>query len=53
MHLVQEILQLREKDPEEFRRQYEAFQRGPVWARWRQETVREIIEMLRAKVRPS
>jgi thiol-disulfide isomerase/thioredoxin len=53
MHLVQEILQLREKDPAEFRRQYEAFQRGPVWARWRQETVREIIEMLRAKVRPS
>jgi len=25
---------------------YLAFQKGPVWARWRQETVREIRELL-------
>ena len=27
-----------------------AFQNGPVWANWRQETVREVIRMLEAKV---
>jgi thiol-disulfide isomerase/thioredoxin len=47
MHLLDDIRRLREEDPERFRQEYEAFQQGPVWARWRQETVREIIQLLR------
>ncbi len=50
MHLLESLLELRQQDPQEFRRQYEAFQQGPVWARWRQETVREIIALLQAHV---
>jgi len=53
MHLLEDIFALRQKDPEAFRREYEAFQQGPIWARWRRETVREIIELLRAHVRAS
>ena len=45
MHLLRRIFEGRSK--EEAQPEYEAFQRGPVWARWRQETVREIRELLR------
>jgi len=30
-------------------RRYDEFQRGPVWASWRQETVRELRELLQEK----
>ncbi len=36
----------REKDRDEMRRRYDAFQRGSVWASWRQATVRELRELL-------
>jgi hypothetical protein len=36
----------REKDRDEMRRRYDEFQRGPIWASWREETVREIRELL-------
>lgn len=36
---------------EEARPLYEEFQRGPVWAGWRQETVRELRELLEEKCR--
>jgi hypothetical protein len=49
MHLLEGIRRLREEDPERARQEYEAFQQGAVWARWRQETVREIIALLREK----
>ena len=39
----------REKDREKMRERYDEFQRGPVWASWRQETVRELRELLREK----
>jgi hypothetical protein len=39
----------REKDRDEMRRRYDEFQRGPVWASWRQETVRELLELLQSK----
>lgn len=35
-----------ERTREEARPLYEEFQRGPVWASWRQETVREIVALL-------
>ena len=37
------------KEREEARAAYNEFQRGPVWASWRQETVRELRELLREK----
>jgi len=39
----------REKDRDEMGRRYDEFQRGPVWASWRQETVRELRELLQEK----
>ena len=36
----------REKDREKMRERYDEFQRGPVWASWRDETVRELRELL-------
>jgi len=39
----------REKDHEEMRRRYDEFQRGPVWASWRQATVQELRELLQEK----
>ena len=39
----------REKDREEMRQRYDDFQRGPVWGSWRQETVRELRDLLREK----
>jgi hypothetical protein len=36
----------REKDREEMRRRYDEFQRGPMWASWRDETVREVRALL-------
>ncbi|HXK32787.1 MAG TPA: thioredoxin family protein [Dehalococcoidia bacterium] len=33
-----------------FRQEYIDFQNGPIWANWRQETVREVIALLREKV---
>jgi len=39
----------REKDRDEMSRRYDEFQRGPVWASWRQETVRELRELLQEK----
>jgi hypothetical protein len=36
----------REKDREEMRRRYDEFQRGNTWAGWRDETVREIRDLL-------
>jgi thiol-disulfide isomerase/thioredoxin len=47
MHLLTSIFEGRSR--EEAMPEYEAFQRGPVWARWRRETVREIIALLREK----
>lgn len=35
----------------QFRQEYIDFQNGPIWANWRQETVREVIALLREKVR--
>jgi len=37
------------KEQEEARAAYNEFQHGPVWASWRQETVRELRELLREK----
>ncbi len=34
------------RESEEGRALYEGFQRGPVWASWRQETIRELRELL-------
>ncbi len=39
----------REKDREKMRQVYDEFQRGPVWAGWRQETVREVRQLLEEK----
>ena len=39
----------REKDREKMRERYDEFQRGPVWASWRDETVRELRELLQSK----
>ena len=39
----------REKDREKMRERYDEFQRGPVWGSWRQETVRELRELLQEK----
>ena len=39
----------REKDHEKMRERYDEFQRGPVWASWRQETVRELRQLLQEK----
>jgi thiol-disulfide isomerase/thioredoxin len=36
----------REKDHQEMRRRYDEFQQGPMWAAWRDETIREIRELL-------
>ncbi len=36
----------RNRESEEGRALYEEFQRGPVWASWRQETIRELRELL-------
>ncbi len=47
MHLLRQIFE--GKSREEAKPEYEAFQRGPVWARWRQETVREIHDLLEDK----
>ena len=44
MHLMQRIFQDRPR--EEALAEYLAFQKGPVWAGWRTETVREIRELL-------
>ncbi len=44
MHLLRRITEGRSR--EEAQPEYEAFQKGPVWARWRQETVRELRELL-------
>lgn len=37
------------KEGDEIRTLYNEFQRGPVWASWRQETVRELRELLQEK----
>lgn len=39
----------REKDRELMRDRYNAFQAGPTWASWREETVREICSLLEEK----
>ena len=39
----------REKDREKMRERYDEFQRGPVWASWREATVRELRELLQEK----
>jgi thiol-disulfide isomerase/thioredoxin len=39
------------KHSEEAQARYNEFQRGPVWASWRQETVRELRELLQEKCR--
>ena len=44
MHLLRRITEGRSR--EEAQPEYEAFQKGPVWARWRRETVREIRQLL-------
>jgi hypothetical protein len=45
-----EVMKLFEgRSREEARPLYEEFQRGPVWAGWRQETVREIRQLLEEK----
>jgi hypothetical protein len=36
----------REKDRQEMRRRYDEFQRGAVWAGWRDATVKEILQLL-------
>ncbi len=51
LDLLARILDLRQTDPQRFREEYEAFQRGPIWARWRQETVRELVQLLKSSVR--
>lgn len=49
MHLLRAIFEGRSR--EEARDEYIAFQRGPVWAGWRVETVREIRALLEAQHR--
>lgn len=49
MHLLRAIFEGRSR--EEAREEYIAFQRGPVWAEWRLETVREIRALLEARCR--
>ncbi len=49
MHLLRAIFEGRSR--EETRDEYIAFQRGPVWAGWRLETVREIRALLEAQYR--
>jgi hypothetical protein len=44
LHLMQRIFE--DRPPKEARAEYLAFQKGPVWAGWRRETVREIRELL-------
>jgi hypothetical protein len=39
----------REKDRDKMRDLYNEFQTGPLWASWREETVREIRALLEAK----
>lgn len=51
MHLLRRIFE--GKSREEAQPEYEAFQKGTVWARWRQETVREIRELLAATLAAS
>jgi hypothetical protein len=46
---------MRKADPtpeekEAIKQEYIAFQNGPVWSNWRQETVRECIRMIEAQV---
>jgi hypothetical protein len=36
----------REKDSQEMRRRYNEFQEGPMWASWRDATVKEITTLL-------
>jgi thiol-disulfide isomerase/thioredoxin len=53
--LVPMYARMRKPDPtdaekEAIKQEYIAFQNGPVWSNWRQETVRECIRMLQAKV---
>jgi hypothetical protein len=38
------------EERETAKQEYIAFQNGPVWANWRQETIRESIAMLREKL---
>jgi hypothetical protein len=44
MHLMRQIFENRPR--EEALAEYLAFQKGPVWAGWRRETVREILDLL-------
>ncbi|MBI1886592.1 MAG: thioredoxin family protein, partial [Chloroflexi bacterium] len=46
MHLLREVFE--GKTGEEARPAYDAFQEGTVWAGWRQETVRELKELLKS-----
>jgi hypothetical protein len=39
----------RDKDRQLMRQRYEEFQRGPIWASWRDATVREVRELLEEK----
>jgi hypothetical protein len=39
----------REKDRDKMRAAYDAFQQGPIWAGWRQDTIREIRALLEEK----
>ncbi len=53
--LVPMYARMRKADPtppekEAIKQEYIAFQNGPVWSNWRQETVRECIRMIAAKV---
>lgn len=41
----------RERDREEMRRRYDEFQQGPVWASWREATIKEIRELLESKMK--
>ncbi|MEO8458559.1 MAG: thioredoxin family protein [Chloroflexota bacterium] len=40
----------KEKDAAEMRSRYNAFQEGPMWASWRDETIVEVTDLLEAKV---
>jgi hypothetical protein len=44
--LGQVMTLFRDREQEEARAAYNEFQRGPVWASWREETVRELRELL-------
>lgn len=39
-----------EEEREQAKQEYIAFQNGPIWANWRQETIRECIRLLEARV---